>query len=231
MLKNLKSLFVIEGEEPPERDSAEVVNRAVPPGDPGSRSQPAGPQGSKGGGSEAVGMAGPAAVDEKMIDSLLRAIDAANLDGFDYLEFKRAVKALQKFSMDEATQYRSAYTTASTIGVTLPELVSSAQHYLHVLDAERDKFQASFQAEYDRKITQSETEVKRLRQEMADKASEIERLQREIELRNERVNELERVTEAGRARVIRTRDAFGASYAHVRNLIAGDIDRMKRYLQ
>jgi len=230
MLKNLKSLFIVDDDEAGKAkpDGTPAPGGKAAPGASASRTQP---RAAGAGKSASVPAPSAAASSDKMTNRLLQAIDAANLEGFDYLEYKRAVKALQKFSMDEVTKYRSAFTTAATMGVTLDELVSSAKHYLHVLDNENSKFSTAFQTEYDRKITQSESDVKRLRQEINDKAEQIKKLQQEIEQRTQQVAKLEQVTEAGRAKVLATRDSFLASYAQVKGVIEADIERMQRYLQ
>ena len=230
MLKNLKSLFIVD-----EDDQAKKANpKASAAPSPAGKTRGGSPTTPPPAGARPVATPPPAASDaqasEKMTNRLLQAIDAANLDGFDYLEYKRAVKGLSKFSMDEATQYRSAFTTASTIGATLPDLVSSAQHYLHVLDAEQRKFDTAFQAEYARKVTQGEEDVKRLRQEINDKAEQIKKLQAEIEQRQAQVAKLEKTSGSVRAKVLATRDSFQASYAQVKGVIEADIERMKRYL-
>ena len=235
MLKNLKSLFIVDDDAA----AADKKAAASAKGQQAASSGAAGKRSASGGASATSSTAASqpppvrpgAQASAKMTERLLQAIDDANLDGFDYLEYKRAVKGLQKFSMDEATQFRSAFTTASTIGATLPTLVSSAEHYLHVLDAERDKFDAAFKMEYGRKVTQAESDVKRLRQEITDKAEAIKRLQAEIEQRQGEVAKLEQGAQSVRNKVLATRDSFQASFEHVRGVITADIERMRRYLQ
>ena len=43
-------------------------------------------------------------IDNKIFDSLMEALDANNQEGFDFLEFKNAVKALQSMPMDDMTK-------------------------------------------------------------------------------------------------------------------------------
>jgi len=228
MLKNLKSLFIVDDKEDaakaqPKEGASQRRPGTTPSSAPSGKTPPTRQ-------SAAPPPNASASANERMTNQLLQAIDAANLEGFDYLEYKRAVKGLQKFSMDEVTQYRSAFTTASTMGVTLSELVSSAQHYLHVLDTERDKFQNSFDAEYAKKVTQADADVKRLQQEINDKAEQIKKLQQDIEKRKQQMAKLEDSAQSRRTKILGTRDAFLASYQQVRGVIANDIERMKRYL-
>ena len=59
-------------------------------------------------------------LDERSLEFLTTALEKSNLPGFDYLEFKRAVAdLLSNMNMDEATAYKSAFTTvATTLGLT-----------------------------------------------------------------------------------------------------------------
>ena len=56
--------------------------------------------------------------DEKSQQILLKAIKNANQEGFDYLEFLVSVAKLKDMQMDEATALKSAFSTASSFGVT-----------------------------------------------------------------------------------------------------------------
>ena len=51
------------------------------------------------------------------------------ITGFDYLEYRRSLKSLETFPMDEATKFRSSYATASTMGVTVEKLLESIEFY------------------------------------------------------------------------------------------------------
>ena len=65
-------------------------------------------------------------LDEKSLDFLVQALESNNLPGFDYLEFKRAVLQLQEINLDEPTAYKSAVTTAATLGITKEKLLETA---------------------------------------------------------------------------------------------------------
>ena len=57
-------------------------------------------------------------IDSKSVDFLAKALDKNNIPGFDYLEFKQSLTALKKMGMDAETSIKSAYATASTVGLT-----------------------------------------------------------------------------------------------------------------
>ena len=65
-------------------------------------------------------------LDEKSVDYLTSALAKNNLPGFDYLEFKQSLAALADLGMDEPTAIKSAFATASTVGLTKDKLVKTA---------------------------------------------------------------------------------------------------------
>ena len=79
-------------------------------------------------------------VDDKLLGVLASAIQKANIDGFDYLEYKESIKSLEKMDMSEATRFQSALAMAKTMGANPQRLIQSAEYYLGVLDEERKKF-------------------------------------------------------------------------------------------
>ena len=62
-------------------------------------------------------------LDDKSMEYLTSALAKNNLPGFDYLEFKQSLGALASLNMDEATAYKSAFATASTVGLTKEKLL------------------------------------------------------------------------------------------------------------
>jgi len=130
MLKNLKSLFIVEDEEenkeapkPSEKTAGKSDKEPVvstPPPLPNT----------------SVSASSQGVLDTNIVEKLLQAIEKNNLEGFDYLEYKKSLKALEKMPMDEATKYRSAFATASTMGVTLDKLIQTTNFYIGVLDKE-----------------------------------------------------------------------------------------------
>ena len=118
-------------------------------------------------------------VNDKIMTELLSALNDNNQDGFDYIEFKNAVKELKSMEMDEKTRYVSAFTTAKTLGVTVPKLINSIAAYLKVLQVEQEKFNESLnnntsnlslsqKREYSSSITTKKEEIKRLTLEIID---------------------------------------------------------------
>lgn len=220
MLKNLKSLFYVEDEEPNNNDKGNTNdNSKKDDSKPSGNTPPPLP-------TEAAG-----AVDKKIVDKLLNAIEKSNLDGFDYLEFKKALKALEKMPMDEATKYRSAFATASTIGASLDKLVSSANFYISVLDKEESDFTKTFDTEFTGKIKEKEDQVKQFEQIIKDKSAQIKRLTEEIAKHQKQAEEIKVKLVEGKDKLAKTKLDFKSSLEQIKKQLLDDIAKMNQYLK
>ena len=134
MLKNLKSLFFIEEEDPKKTATAKKKQVAAPKStrqkakDPSPAISPS-PEGH------------PGKITGKFVDILFKAMEKNNIDGFDYLEYKQSLNSLKKMPMDEATRYQSAFAMAQTMGANPQMLATTAQHYIDVLRKEEEAFE------------------------------------------------------------------------------------------
>jgi len=120
MFKNLKSLFIVEDgtptkpkPSPAKKKSAKSTKKEGKPVDKAGDSTaekhiPPPPPRTDGSGQ----------VTEKFTTMLLKAIEANNIDGFDYIEFKEAIQGTEGMGMSEEMRYKSAFAVAKTMGVT-----------------------------------------------------------------------------------------------------------------
>ena len=171
MLKKLRSFFIVDDEESSETKKAEP-QQAVEP----EISQTSAPVENV----EPVDYS-KAKPDKKFVDVLLKAIEANNLEGFDYLEFKQSLQNLSNVDMDEATRYQSAMAMAKTMGATPANLKQSANHYLSVLKKEEAKFLDAVKNQRSRQIGDREKRLVNLENLIKEKNAKITQLEQEIE--------------------------------------------------
>ena len=169
-------------------------------------------------------------VNQKFTEILLRALEANNQEGFDYIEFKRSLQNLFKMNMEEGTVYKSAFATAQTLGVTPDGLISSAQRYLSVLQKEEDKFKVALNHQRSKQIEGGQEEVKRYEQAIEDKKKQIQKLQEEIDQHQTKLTEMKSEIESSAQKIESTRSDFVASYANLVNQIQLDIENIGKYL-
>ena len=224
MLKNLKSLFIIEDEEAKKPVKGKQTASKQPKKEvsaakttTSSVSTPSTPS--------------PGKVSSKFINILLKAMDNNNLDGFDYLEFKQSLKSLEKMPMDDATRYQSAFAMAQTLGATPQKLMDTAQHYLTVLANEEKKFEQALVAQRHKQIGSKESQIKKLEEVVASKAAKIKQLTQEIEEHQKKANSLKKEIGGAVVKVESTKNDFIASYEKLIGQITEDVENMKKYLK
>ena len=119
-------------------------------------------------------------LDEKSVDTLTKALNNANLPGFDYLEFKQSLGALSGLNMDEAMAIKSAFATAATMGLTKIKLIETAQHYKSVLAGERNKFQQALDNRVQARVEGKKLEIERLKKQVEEYKTKIKQLEDQI---------------------------------------------------
>ncbi len=205
MLKNIKSLFIIEEEKPKQPPAPKAAVETQAPTSPGE-------------------------VRDEFMEILFKAMQAHNLDGFDYLEFKKSLQSLQTVPMDEPTRYRSAFAMAQTMGATPEKLLQTAQHYLDVLKQEEQKFQMAAANQQDKLVGTREQEIRQIEAAIQTKTAQIEQLTHDIEQHRQQVATLRaEITEAA-AKVDATTRNFEASYQALAGRIGADMANIQKYL-
>lgn len=219
MLKNLKSLFIIEEEPSPKS----------------GQSKPAAPQAQKPAThvhtlpQSEQGQAGR--VNEKFMDLLFKAMEDNNPEGFDYMEFRQSLNSLKKMPMDEQTRFQSAFAMAQTLGATPAALLDSAMHYIAVLKREEQQFEQALAAQKEKQIGSKEAELANLQQTIEAKAEQIKRLTQEIETHQQQVQRIQQELAEAAVKMESTKNDFIASYNALVEQIQADVENMKTYLK
>ena len=227
MFKKLKSVFVVEEEgkstkpttsknktTPAAKSSASKPKSAVK-NQPSSSPKPS---------------ATEAKPENKFVDMLLRSIEANNIEGFDYLEYKQSLQSLVKIESDEAKRYQNAYAMAQTMGLTKKKLNDSIKRYLQILDGEEKKFSEAFEKQKSTQVIQREQNVANLKQSIQAKQQQIKKLQAEIKEAETELNKTEGKINESLAKVEATKEGFYASYQMVVGQIKADSEKIKQYI-
>lgn len=226
VFKNIKSLFVVEDEELIKRETGKSpVSSPSVPARPKPTPAPASPIIAESTTGE------PGKVTSKFTNVLFKAMEAADLDGFDYLEFKKSLQSLAKMPMDEATRYKSAFAMAQTMGVSPQKLMDSATHYINVLKREEDKFEKALAGQQNQQIGNKRQQIGQLDNLVKQKAEQIKKLTTEIEQHQAQSEKLKREIQERTVKIETTKNDFIASYNTLVAQIHGDVENMKQYLK
>ncbi len=174
---------------------------------------------------------GEGEVNAKFTNILLKAIEANNQQGFDYLEFKKSLQNLQKMGMDEQTIYQSAYATAQTMGATPKALIDSAEHYLQVLGKEEEKFGLALSKQREKQIDGRHREMQTLQEGIAKKKAKIKELQEQVTADENRLTKIADSIKEAAEKVESTNQDFIASYRNLVTQIKQDVTNIKEFLK
>lgn len=231
MLNKLKSWFV--------EDDGETVKKSPPKTQENKQSKAAPTKSSPSATPKKSATSAPASSpspkvqgkpDSKFVDVLLKAIEANNLDGFDYLEYKQSLQNLSSMAMDEKTKYQSAFAMAKTMGVTPQKLVESANHYVNVLQKEKNKFGEALSNQKQNQIVSKENELKQMEQGILQKEKQIEQLKAEIEKHKSALQGRKDAINQAATKVETTKANFLYAFNMVMGQIKADVDNMKKYI-
>ena len=169
-------------------------------------------------------------LDDKSLDFLTQAIENNNLPGFDYFEFKRAVAQLQTMSLDVPTAYKSAFATASTLGLTKEKLIETAAYYRNIVEKEQTQFSQALETQNATKVAGRQTEVARLRDQIERHKTEITRLQDEMAGYLAQVEIAESAVKTDADKLLKAKTAFEKANKAVLLVIDGDVELMHKHL-
>lgn len=226
MLKKLKSLFIVEDENAAQQKKQVKTTKQSDR----SKASKTAPQTGKSS-SQPISMPKSSGkADPKFVEVLLKAIEANNLDGFDYLEFKQSLQNLSNVQMDEKTKYQSAFAMAKTMGATPAKLISAAQFYIKVLKKEEAKFVDALKNQRQKQVHDREQGIKQKEQLIVEKQKKIKQLQKEIEADTKSLDTDKAAINQSMAKVEATKQGFVNAYNSVLGQIETDIDKMNQYI-
>jgi len=169
-------------------------------------------------------------VDQKSLEFLTRALDRNNLQGFDYLEFKQSLNSLKAMNMDDQTAIKSAFATASTVGLTKDKLVQTARHYQQVIDKEKAQFDEALQNQVRERIAGKKAEVERLKKQIEENQKKIA----EIEAMNKKaqttIDGADQDIQEAQDKINVTKTNFETTYQGILAIMAEDIDMFNKFL-
>lgn len=226
MLKNLKSLFIVDDSEDQKQESSQPNKKSETGKDekPSTSTPPPLPN-------TPVRASNHGDLDKKIIEKLLQAIEKNNLEGFDYLEYKKSLKALEKMPMDEATKYRSAFATAATMGVTLDKLLQTTDFYIGILNKENEQFLGAFKSQFNDKVSGREREIAQFESIIKEKSEQIKKLTEEITKHQQQIGDLKVKLEESNNKINKTQNDFKVSYDHLKSQFEEDKVKMQKYLK
>lgn len=179
----------------------------------------------------AIQTSGGGAVNEKFAEILFKAIEANNQDGFDYFEFKQALRNLSRMAMDEGTKYQSAYAMAQAMGANDQKLLASAKYYLQILTGEQSKFNEAHAQQRSKLIGNREEDIKSHENQIQQKTQQIQDLTRQIEEHRKNSEFIRNEIQQSMVKIETTKADFDATYQAVAGQVQEDILKIQQYIK
>jgi archaellum component FlaC len=220
MFENLKSLFVTIEEEPEVVSTSNVTSTEKKAPEPTKSSSP-----------EPTQNANTYIKDEAIEAKLFKALEDNNQPGFDYFEYKRSLKSLEKLPMDEATKYQSAFATAATMDVTLDKLVGSVEFYKKVLKQEETNFLKSSKEQYQLNVENKKSDIERITNLIKEKSQKIQILTEEIREHQKTQEDLTSFISNADTKIKATENSFNLALNDLLSALENDIIKLKQYIK
>lgn len=163
-------------------------------------------------------------LDPKSLEFLVKALAKGNQEGFDYIEFKQAYKALTQLPMDKALAMKSAFTTGMTMGLTKEKLLNSAEYYKQVVQKEKVLFDLALKNQTTQKVEGRKQEQIELQQQVDRNKELIASLQQEIEEFQKSIDGVDSEIQEAIRRIEDSRYRFENTFAEIIGEFSRDYD-------
>ncbi len=165
---------------------------------------------------------------QKIFDSLTKAIANANLPGEDYLEFIQALKAMKDIPLEESLKIRTVLATLSTKGLTIQKIYESADYYLKIMENEKKKFYGAFENMAKSGIGKKKEVMQNLQKINQDKADLIAKLTEEIKTNQGQIETVKKEITESEKKIKSTENDFLFTYDKIANQIKNNVDKIKK---
>jgi septal ring factor EnvC (AmiA/AmiB activator) len=172
----------------------------------------------------------PDQLDQRSYEILIREMIHKSGSGFDYLKFKQSVSSLMQMNMDEVTAIRSAYMTASTIGLTADKLDKTAENSILILQQEKQQFTKALDKQIKERIESKQDEVENLKAKIQKNQQLLQQLTAEIQDLEEKINATSSELKESEERIRQSRERFEAVYTFLLESIHQDREKFKSIL-
>jgi len=167
---------------------------------------------------------------DKLYRTLLKAIGDSHIKEFDYLKFKQSVTNMLEMQMDEGTSIKSAFATASTMGLTKDKLLKTAFHYQTALTKEKEKFAVALKNRIAKDIDGRRLDAKKFSKEIKSHEEKIAKLQKEIELYQKKVDSVEADVQKATEKINATRESFKVTFDSLYEQLEKDVNNIEEHI-
>jgi len=169
-------------------------------------------------------------LNQRVFESLTKAIHKANLPGEDYLEFIDALQAMKNIPLDEKIKMQTVLATLSTKGLTIQKIMESADYYMKVLENEKDKFNKALVQQTEGQVNAKMNEAEALKKAVVEKTKLIQTLTADIAQLQGKINQVNNQISKTEAKIKNTEKDFLYTWDMVANQIKTNLQKIKQLI-
>jgi len=170
--------------------------------------------------------------DEKFYNSFLKIIEENNVEGIDYFEFSKALKALTNTGMQDPLKYQAAFgSLKANSNLTKDTLLKTADFYIEKLNTEETEFNNEMKHEIEVQVGNRLNQAKIKQDEIAKKQEQILQLQAEMGALQGEIGTLNMEAQQTQAKIEATAKNFKVSLEVLKGQITLDKQNINTYIQ
>lgn len=160
--------------------------------------------------------------DAQIVQAILENVKEGAQEGFDYLKFRYSLINLLKMNIDMPTSIKSAFTTASTMGLDKDKLMQSLAYYEGLIYKQKEEFTITLKSQLLKHVDGPKAELQKLDTLREENLRKIEALQKEIDGIEDRKASLKSEIEMNQSKIEARRGEFKAVTDHLDAIINND---------
>ena len=154
-------------------------------------------------------------------------ISRNNSQKFDYIKYRQAVKSLKSMNMDENTAIQSTLTTASTMGVSVDDILASAESFKNIVQNEEAKFIQAMHAQYKTRVEDKKHELHEKEELIKINNQKIKELQEENELLKSKLDGIQEENKLNDKKIQNKKSVFEKTILKIQEWISLDLSQLK----
>ncbi len=158
---------------------------------------------------------------EKHFQELL---EASNMKGVDYYEFKKAISATPAGTMTEQTLFQTTFNALSMgAGLTKPVLLSAIEYYTKIVNDDK--------ASFDKTVTSKlATQVTAIRSKVTENSQRVEKLQEEINKLQQENIKLQNDASTNEMQINKAKHLYIITVQNVLGIFESDKNKINQYI-
>jgi len=166
-------------------------------------------------------------INKDIVDSIKQALEENKLNSYNYYDFMGAVeqqtetaseqkkfhwKYFLHYHFHEQKKFQIVYSVVKGMGVTKDQLVSTADHYLKIVEKHKAEFDSKVASEEDAKVTRVRAEAEKIETSITTKTDQIEKLKQEIDTLHKKKIEVLNIAQVNDVEIMQIKQDGAVAY-------------------